>query len=92
MNTEKLSRFGKARRDGEPAPRAPILVSKREAAALLSVCVRTLDTLIARRELPARRVGKRVLIPYASLLTFANRDHATKRVATATGAGPEQVQ
>jgi excisionase family DNA binding protein len=53
----------------------PLLVSKRDAAALLSLCVRTVDNLIATKKLPARRVGRRVLIPYASLVQFARRDH-----------------
>jgi excisionase family DNA binding protein len=58
---------------------APLLVSKRDAAALLSLCVRTIDNLIAMKELPARRVGRRVLIPYAALVQFARRDHVNLR-------------
>lgn len=53
----------------------PLLVSKRDAAALLSLCVRTVDNLIATKKLPARRVGRRVLIPYSALVHFARRDH-----------------
>jgi len=53
----------------------PILVSKREAASLLSVCPRTIDNLVARRELPVRRIGRRVLIPRRALEQFARRDH-----------------
>jgi excisionase family DNA binding protein len=53
----------------------PLLVSKRDAAAMLSLCVRTIDNLIATKELPARRVGKRVLIPFSALQQFARRDH-----------------
>jgi len=53
----------------------PLLVSKRDAAALLSLCVRTVDNLIATKKLPARRIGRRVLIPYAALVQFARRDH-----------------
>ena len=55
--------------------RTPLLVSKRDAAALLSLCVRTVDNLIAMKKLPARRVGRRVLIPYTALVQFARRDH-----------------
>jgi excisionase family DNA binding protein len=55
--------------------RPPLLVSKRDAAALLSLCLRSIDNLIARKELPCRRVGKRVLIPYSGLVAFARRDH-----------------
>jgi excisionase family DNA binding protein len=53
----------------------PLLVSKREAAAMLGICVRSVDTYIAAKELPCRRLGKRVLIPYTALVTFARRDH-----------------
>lgn len=55
----------------------PLLVSKRSAAALLSVCVRTVDHLIGSKQLNARRIGKRVLIPYTDLIQFARRDHIT---------------
>jgi excisionase family DNA binding protein len=50
-----------------------ILLSKRDAA--LSLSVRTIENLIARKELIARRVGRRCLIPAASLEAFAKRDH-----------------
>jgi excisionase family DNA binding protein len=53
----------------------PLLVSKRDAAALLGVCLRSIDNYIAAKELPCRRLGKRVLIPYAALVAFARRDH-----------------
>jgi excisionase family DNA binding protein len=55
--------------------RPPLLVSKRDAAALLSLCLRSIDNLIMRKELPCRRIGKRVLIPYSALVAFARRDH-----------------
>jgi hypothetical protein len=45
-------------------PTQPILVSKKGSAALLSVCPRTVDNLIATKQLPCRRIGRRVLIPY----------------------------
>jgi excisionase family DNA binding protein len=53
----------------------PILVSKREAAALLGVCLRSIDNYIMANELPCRRFGRRVLIPYKALVVFASRDH-----------------
>lgn len=59
-------------------PTQKILVSKREAAAALSVSVRTIENLIyVAKELPARKIGRRTLIPYASLMAFARRDHPT---------------
>ena len=56
----------------------PLLVSKKEAAAALGICVRTLEHLIAAKELLVRRIGKRCLVPYASLIGFARRDHPTQ--------------
>jgi excisionase family DNA binding protein len=64
----------------------PLLVSKKEAAALLGVCARTIDNFVARKELPCRRIGRRTLIPFAALQQFAKRDHVTST------AGPEQPQ
>ena len=60
-----------------------LLLSRRKAAAMLSISLRTLDYLIARKEIVVRRVGSRVLIPCAALENFARRDHATRP----TGAG-----
>jgi len=54
-----------------------ILVSKREAARLLSLSVRSIENLVARKELVPRRVGRRVLFVRKSLELFARRDHAT---------------
>ncbi len=57
-----------------------ILVNRKEAARLLSVSLRSLDNLILYRELPARRVGRRVLIPRRALEEFARRDHVMRAV------------
>ena len=62
-----------------PATSEPkILLTRHEAAAVLSISVRTLDTLLSRRELATRRVGRRRLIPRAELERFAKHNHATK--------------
>ena len=59
--------------------RQPLLVSKTEARFFLGgLCMRTLEKLIARKELPVRRIGRRAFIPYSALVAFARRDHATK--------------
>jgi excisionase family DNA binding protein len=55
-----------------------ILLSKREAARLLSLSVRTVDNLIAQNRLLVRRVGRRVLIPRRGLEEFARHDHPTQ--------------
>ena len=52
-----------------------LLVSRREAAARLSISQRAVDYLIANKTLTTRRVGSRVLIPTRDLLRFAGTDH-----------------
>ena len=52
-----------------------ILYSRQEAAELLSLSLRSVVVLIDRGELPVRRIGRRVLVPRASLEAFARRDH-----------------
>jgi len=47
-------------------PEDKLLLSRREAAALLSISQRSLDYLIAENILPVRRIGSRVLIPPTS--------------------------
>jgi excisionase family DNA binding protein len=59
-----------------------ILMSKRDAARALSISLRTLDNLIASKELAVRRVGRRCLIPRTALEAFARRDHSTRPVGT----------
>jgi len=56
-----------------------LLLTRVEAAAALSISVRTLDALLARGELPTRRLGRRRLIARAELERFIKRDHATRR-------------
>jgi excisionase family DNA binding protein len=58
-----------------------LLVSRGEAAQLLSIRQRGLDYLIANRKLPTRRIGGRVLVPVADLRKYAPGDHPEKIVA-----------
>ena len=46
-----------------------------EAARVLSVCKRTITNLIATKELPSRKIGRRRVIPMAALESFLRRDH-----------------
>lgn len=48
-----------------------LLYSRKEAAAVLSVSLRTLDYLVATRQLVTRKIGARVLIPSRELQKFA---------------------
>ncbi len=62
-------------------PEEKLLVSREEAAQLLSISQRGLDYLIAKWRLPARRIGGRVLIPLADLRKYASGDHPENIVA-----------
>ena len=74
------------RRDTDPRrPKRPesvkvaldskLLVSRGEAAQLLSISERGVDYLIAAGRLPTKRIGGRVLIPVAELRKYAHNDH-----------------
>ena len=56
----------------------PVAVSKTEAAQMLGVSLRTVERLIALKELPVRRLGRRVLIPRNSLQNLLRNDHPTQ--------------
>lgn len=56
-----------------------LLFTRSEAAELLSVSVRTIDNLLALKELRVVRIGKSVRIPLGSLREFVRRDHSTSR-------------
>ena len=55
-----------------------LAMSKVEAARMLGVSLRTVDRLIALKQLPVRRLGRRVLIPRNGLHTLLRTDHPTK--------------
>jgi excisionase family DNA binding protein len=57
-----------------------LLVSRAEAAGLLSISKRALDYLIANGVLSVRRIGSRVLIRREELERFARGNHP-KRLA-----------
>lgn len=54
----------------------PLAVSEREAAQLLSVSVRTVQNFLRAKRLPSRKIGRRTVIPYASLVSFLRCDQA----------------
>jgi excisionase family DNA binding protein len=70
MQKHSTSHFNLIPQQGE-AQLSPILVSKRDAARLLNLCVRTVEQLINHRELRVRRVGRRVLLLREDLEKFA---------------------
>jgi hypothetical protein len=55
-----------------------ILLSRREAATLLSISQRSLDYLIANKTLSLRLIGSRVLLPVRDLQRFAHADHSQR--------------
>jgi excisionase family DNA binding protein len=62
------------------APEDKLLVSREEAAQLLSISQRGLDYLVSSKRLPTRRIGGRVLIPVADLRKYACCDHPERIV------------
>jgi excisionase family DNA binding protein len=62
-------------------PGAKLLVGREEAAVRLSLSVRSVDYLLADRQLKCRRIGGRVLIPITELERFARTDHP-ERIAS----------
>jgi excisionase family DNA binding protein len=54
-----------------------LAVSVTEAARRLSLSVRTVSSLVARKELPIRKIGRRRVICVADLERFLRRDHNT---------------
>ena len=52
-----------------------------EAARRLGVCPRTVCTLISRKELPSRKIGRRRVVPVKALEDFLRRDHSTRDAA-----------
>ena len=55
-----------------------LALSKQEAAQMLGVSLRTIDRLIALKELQVRRLGRRVLIPRSALDGLMHKDHPTQ--------------
>jgi excisionase family DNA binding protein len=52
-----------------------LLVSQEEAAQLLSISKRSVEYLVAARQLSTRRIGTRALIPIEDVRKFARSDH-----------------
>jgi excisionase family DNA binding protein len=66
-----------------------IALSRKDAASALGVSLRTVDYLLASGELRGRRIGRRIVIPKATLEAFLRRDHATR--ASSLGGGVANV-
>lgn len=60
---------------------AKLLVSREEAAEIVSLSIRSIDYLLASKELPFRKIGTRTMIPLSALQAFA-RMHHPDRIAS----------
>ena len=56
-------------------PNDKLLVSRREAAQMLSISERAIDYLVSTKQLTTRRIGSRVLIPVTEVRKFVRYDH-----------------
>lgn len=56
-----------------------------EAARRLGLSTRTVATLINRKELASRRIGRRRVIPLRALEKFLTRDHTTNQKGSDRG-------
>ena len=52
-----------------------LLYSREDAAAALSISVRSVDYLIAEGKGTTRRIGRKILIPAGGIKRFARADH-----------------
>jgi excisionase family DNA binding protein len=59
-----------------------LLFTRSEAAEMLSLSIRTVDTLIGNKQLKAVRIGSAVRIALDELQRFMRRDHTTDRGLT----------
>jgi excisionase family DNA binding protein len=53
----------------------PLAVNRVQAAEMLGVSVRTLDTMLVRKEIRCRRIGRRVVLTIEELRRFLTKDH-----------------
>lgn len=51
-----------------------ILYTRQDAAKLLSISLATLDRLIGTKKLPARRIGRKVMLQHVELMKFSRKD------------------
>ena len=51
-----------------------LLYTREDAARQLSISVRTLDRLIGTKEVTARKIGRKILVPHVELMKLSRRD------------------
>jgi hypothetical protein len=68
-----------------------LLYSRKEASYQLSISTRSLDYLIATKQILVRRNGSRILVPHSELIRYARADHYQPiRPQSAQTVQPEQ--
>jgi excisionase family DNA binding protein len=66
----------------EETVESKLLLSRREAAAALSISLRTLDKLVSEKQIRTQQIGSRRLIPRRALEKFAEATRTTDRIAS----------
>jgi excisionase family DNA binding protein len=66
-----------------------LLFSQKDSARSLGISLRSLQNLIAAKQIPVRRIGRRVLIHRKDLEAFARRDHMSVPLEEKPAQGPE---
>lgn len=56
-----------------------LAIGVKEAACRLGVCERTITNLLTDKQLNSRKIGRRRVIPVASLQAFLRTDHQTQK-------------
>jgi hypothetical protein len=65
-----------------------LAVDRREAAEMLSISIRALDYIIAAGELPAAKIGGRVIVTIKALEQFLDSRVARRVAAASPSEGP----
>ena len=60
--------------NAHPCTLTRVLYTRDCAAHQLSINVRTLDRLIGNKQLTARRIGRKVLVPHVELMKLSRKD------------------
>jgi len=71
------------------AKNSKLTVCINEAASMLGVSSRTIQNYIRTKQLPARKLGRRTVVPLRALELFAAEDHPSAR---AREEGPDEAK
>jgi excisionase family DNA binding protein len=53
-----------------------LLLTRQEVSDILGISLRTVDSILSARQLPSRRIGRRVFVERRVLEKFVTRDHS----------------